>query len=299
MSPSIEQEIDRLYQLPLSEFTPARNALAKQPKVDRAAIGKLQKPSVPAWVINQLYWHRRGAYDAVLRASEQVRSAQAAMIEGRRADSAAAEAAHSAALKAATQHVRQLLSDAGEQASPATMTAVSETLQALPSSEPPGRLTRPLKPMGFEALTRLLAPGATKGSAATILPFASKAGAREAPRKAPGESPAEAARRERSDAKLREEAARREAQDRAREAKKLADALRDARTAERAAETAATRARAAAVAAKRAHHDLIRGVEEAENEVARLEKEAASKDRAVTEASVARQRLEARLKAID
>jgi hypothetical protein len=32
------------------------------------------------------------------------------------------------------------------------MTAVTETLEALPSSEPPGRLTRPLKPLGFEAL---------------------------------------------------------------------------------------------------------------------------------------------------
>ena len=50
----IEDEIARLYQLPLDEFTSARNALAKRAGSDAAGIRALTKPSVPAWAVNQL-----------------------------------------------------------------------------------------------------------------------------------------------------------------------------------------------------------------------------------------------------
>jgi hypothetical protein len=55
-------------------------------------------------------------------------------------------------LREANEKVRGILRDAGQAVTPATSTAVAETLEALPASEPPGRLTRPLKRMGFEAL---------------------------------------------------------------------------------------------------------------------------------------------------
>jgi hypothetical protein len=291
-------EIDRLYQLPLAEFTPARNELAKQSKANRAAVGKLQKPNLPAWAVNQLYWHRRPVHDALIDAAERVRAAQAAVMSGRRADVATAESAHADALKAATQQIRGLLTEAGETASPATMTAVSETLQALPSGEAPGRLTRPLKPMGFEALTRLLAPGATRASAATVLPFPPKTAKAGTSRNAPAETPADGARRQQAEAKRQAEAARREEQARARDAKKLEVELREARSAERAAEAAAARAATAALTAEREHQELVRRVDEAADKAERLKKEAASKERAATEASVARQRVEARLKAL-
>jgi hypothetical protein len=298
MSQGIEREIDALYQLPLAEFTPARNALAKESKDHRPTIAGLQKPSVPAWAVNQLYWQRRGTYDALIKAAEQVRAAQAAQMEGRRADTGGAETAHAAALKAAAREIRDVLSGAGETASPATMIAVTETLQALPSTEPPGRLIRPLKPLGFEALTRLLAPGPKKGTAAIVLPFQSKTGQPAVVPKAPAESSAEAARRERAEAKRLAEAAKREAQARARDAEKLESELREARSAERAAEAASVRARTAASAAERRHQDLLQRIEASENDVDRLKKEAAAKDRAATDASVARQRIEARLKAL-
>src|SRR3954451_19713893 len=54
-SKGLEQEIERLYQLPLEEFTPARNALAKG-STEAARIRALAKPPIGAWAVNQLYW---------------------------------------------------------------------------------------------------------------------------------------------------------------------------------------------------------------------------------------------------
>src|SRR5262245_28757408 len=154
----IDRDIDRLYQLPLSEFTAARDEMAKRPDVDRAVIKRLQKPNIAAWVVNQLYWRERETYEALIRAAEKLRASQAAALKGRPADVAGAEALHNSALKTATDRIRRLLSDAGEAASSQTMNAARDTLQALPSAESPGRLTRPLKPQGFEALAALLTP---------------------------------------------------------------------------------------------------------------------------------------------
>ena len=66
------------------------------------------------------------------------------------------EGAHKLALNAALDGVRAILEKSGDAGTPATLTAVAETLDALPGPEPPGRLTRPLKPRGFDALAGLL-----------------------------------------------------------------------------------------------------------------------------------------------
>jgi len=55
----VEDEIDALFKLPLGEFTPARNALAARLKkageqAEADAVKALPKPSVAAWVVNQL-----------------------------------------------------------------------------------------------------------------------------------------------------------------------------------------------------------------------------------------------------
>jgi hypothetical protein len=57
-------DVDALFKLPLDEFTSARNALAAQlKKVGKQAeaieVKALVKPSVSAWVVNQLYWQQR------------------------------------------------------------------------------------------------------------------------------------------------------------------------------------------------------------------------------------------------
>jgi hypothetical protein len=150
----LDEELDRLYQLPLTEFTAARNALAKQLRgADATQVRTLQKPSVPAWAVNQLYWKYRRFYDQVVKAADELRTAHRSLLAGKAVDLHPVETAHRDSVRAATEQVRQILTDAGESASAPNMIAVGETLDALPSGDdPPGRLIRPLKRMGFEAL---------------------------------------------------------------------------------------------------------------------------------------------------
>jgi hypothetical protein len=148
----MDAQIDQLYQLPLEEFTAARNALAKSAGADGAAIKALEKPNTAAWAVNQLYWKQRHIFHALQAAATRRKAAHVKQLTGKRSDLDTADTAHRDAMKAATRAIRELLQSIGDPASPATMVGVTETLQALPSDAPFGRLSRPLKPMGFEAL---------------------------------------------------------------------------------------------------------------------------------------------------
>ncbi len=158
-TPPDDSEIDRLYQLPLGEFTSARDALSKRSGADGPSIRKLQKPTTPAWAINQLYWKRRKVFDRLTTAGEGVRAAHARRLAGKPVDLERAELVHGAALKAAVDATQELLTAAGDPATSATTIAITETLQALPWPDTPGRLTRPLRPRGFAALAGLLPRG--------------------------------------------------------------------------------------------------------------------------------------------
>ncbi len=147
-----DDEINTLYRLPPGEFTAARNVLAKARGAAGAAIKTLEKPSLPAWGVNQIYWHDRSTFDALIKTSTAMRQAHVQVISGRSADVAGAEAAHTAAVKIAVSSARRLIEAAGEKVTPATIDAITETLQALPTDDAPGRLTKPLKPLSFSAL---------------------------------------------------------------------------------------------------------------------------------------------------
>ena len=149
---NLDAEIDKLYQLPLEEFTAARNALAKEAGRDGAAIKQLQKPPVPAWAVNQLYWDRRPAYDSLVDAAERMRKAHKAVIEGRRGDLRAAGREHDLALDAALKATVDLLKERGQTVTDASRHAILNTLRALPGEEPRGRLSQALAPGGFEML---------------------------------------------------------------------------------------------------------------------------------------------------
>jgi len=150
-------DVDRLFQAPLSEFTAKRNELLKTAAAaDKAAIRALQKPTVPAWAVNQLFWKRRKAFDRLLEAARKLRVEHGRQLSGKAAEVDAAEARHREALKTATDEIKSLLESAGEQVTPATLVAVAETLQGLPGRDDYGRLMRPLKPQGFEALAGLV-----------------------------------------------------------------------------------------------------------------------------------------------
>jgi len=146
----LDDQIDHLYQLPLDEFTAARNALAKDSGASE--VKKLEKPNLAAWTVNQLYWRERKAYDEVIKAAERMRAAYKQMLAGKTADVRGAEEIHAEALREAKQSARKILEDGGHPNADAVMMPVAETLDALPGEEPPGRLTKPLRRMGFNVL---------------------------------------------------------------------------------------------------------------------------------------------------
>lgn len=155
-----EEEIARLYRLPLDEFTGARNALAKQ--ASDTAIRSLVKPPLAAWAVNQVYWTRRPVYDALIDAAETLRAAHKAVLTGRTGDVRGAGQAHETKIEAATAAALSILSESGHPVTDATKHAIVTTLRALPAQEPPGRLGRTLQPGGFEMLAGLaIGRGAT------------------------------------------------------------------------------------------------------------------------------------------
>jgi hypothetical protein len=151
-SRTLDAEIDRLYQLPLDEFTAARNALAKQAGGEAGRVRALTKPSVPAWIVNQLYWRDRKIWDALVAAAENARKVNRAVLGGKSGDVRAANAVHDEAVDVAFKAALALVATSGHPATDATRQAIATTLRALPADEPPGRLTTPIQPIGFGAL---------------------------------------------------------------------------------------------------------------------------------------------------
>lgn len=256
-----DDEVAALYQLPLGEFTAARNALAKQLGPAGADVRTLEKPHAAAWAVNQLYWQRRTTYDALIRAANTMRQTHAQMLSGRKADVAKAEAEHRDAMRAAVQAIRELAQAAGESVSGATMEAVSETLQALPSDDMPGRLIRPLKPLGFGVLMTI--------------------GVQES--RGPGvqgsRGPATAAERA---------AAKREAAERGKRRKALEKALRVAQAVERDAEVALAEARKAVAKVERDYAAVRDRLQFLEKQRADTEEEARRRARVLQDAANAR-----------
>src|SRR5213075_3003139 len=82
----IDAEIDALFQLPLAEFTGARNALAKRLKdegrtLEAERVKALAKPPAPAWAVNQLYWQDPKPIERLLALGERVRKAQTGQLK--------------------------------------------------------------------------------------------------------------------------------------------------------------------------------------------------------------------------
>jgi len=162
----LDAAIDRLYQLPLDQFTTARNALAKEATSDAPNIRGLEKPSVAAWAVNQLYWKRRPVYDGLVRASEKLRAAHKAVLTGRSGDLRETGQAHESQIELATKATLEVLANEGQPVTDATKQSIVTTLRALPTDGAPGRLTRPLQPGGFEMLAGLsVAAGRAKPAA--------------------------------------------------------------------------------------------------------------------------------------
>jgi hypothetical protein len=150
-----------LYQLPLEEFTAARNALAKSLTGDEALhVRKLTKPTLVPWAVNQVFWKARPVYDRLVKAGRALREAQIGTLEGRRADVRRASDAHREAVAEAVRRATALADAAGAHPSPEELARTLEALSLAPDGAgPPGRLVAPLQPAGLEALAGLAAQG--------------------------------------------------------------------------------------------------------------------------------------------
>ena len=160
----IDSELDGLFGLPLSDFTRARNDLVKRLKAEQATeeaetVAALQKPTVPAWTINQLSRRDRGGVRALLEAGEELRAAQQRLIRGEDAGGALREAAtrERRAVERLTERARAVLDDAGRSATAAVLDRIGTTLRAAAVTDEGrallelGRLTAEREPPGFDA----------------------------------------------------------------------------------------------------------------------------------------------------
>jgi membrane protein involved in colicin uptake len=167
----VDAEIDRLYDLPLDEFTAARNELAKRLTKEGDAesaerVRTLVKPSVPAWTINQLARRNPEAVRTLLNVGARLRAAQERSLRGEPAadELRGAQAEEREAVRKLTQQAGALLRDAGRPATAATLDRVSSTLRAAALAEPgrtllrDGRLDDEVEVSGFDAFSELQVP---------------------------------------------------------------------------------------------------------------------------------------------
>src|ERR1051325_6783417 len=84
---SLERQIDDLFHLPRAECARARNALRKTVRgADATRVRTLEKPTVVAWAVNQVYWRAREIYDRLMKEGYRVRKSQIAALAGKAAD---------------------------------------------------------------------------------------------------------------------------------------------------------------------------------------------------------------------
>ena len=262
-----------LYGLPLEEFTPARDALAKELKAagrkeEAAEVKALRKPSLAAWALNRASRDHGDAIERLRAAGNDLRDAQEEALAGdavrlRDAGRALAEEVDRVAALAA-----DALRAAGRPASAAQQEKVVSTLRTAGVDDEAGdALTRgvlvdDLERSGFSLLgagSGTAAPARTttktssaetagEGQGTKTLPGAARQPKRPKPSKEALEA-VEAARRElrRCDAEadLANTRARRRAERAETAAKRAAESLREAEAARAEAEDAAGEAEAA------------------------------------------------------
>jgi hypothetical protein len=255
-------DADDLYGLPLEQFVPERNALARALRAndrreEAVDVLGLRKPSVAAWAVNQLVRTQRRALSDLFKAGDSLREAQADVLAGRGDGQGlrAAAGRERAAVDELVSAARSVLTSMGNQPGTAIIDRVADTLHAAALDDDArrivgeGRLERELRRVGL---------GDHEGGSTSPL--------KRAGRKRTAEERAAAQRAElaraaaRKAARAAESEARRLAE-RARRALHVAEERRERaaqalRTADRALETARAEADDAADAHRRAREEL-------------------------------------------
>ncbi len=121
---------DELYGLAQEDFTPARDAKARELKADQelsASVKKLKKPSVAAWVVNLFVRRERDQVEQVIEVGTALRDAQQGM-DG--AELRALTRQRRQLTSAVTQQARALAKDEGVKVTQAVADQVEATLTA-------------------------------------------------------------------------------------------------------------------------------------------------------------------------
>jgi len=158
-----ESELDQIYAAPLEGFVKLRNELAGRLRKEgddatATRIAALKKPSVSAWVVNQLAKAAELDLHRLIKAGETMEQAQRDAISGEKsggfADARREEAAAITRLRTAAQNVLP-------SAAAATLDRIANTLRAGSATSEgrklikQGRLTEDLEPPGFDAFSGL------------------------------------------------------------------------------------------------------------------------------------------------
>ncbi len=168
------QEVERLYGLPLDEFTRERNEAAsrlrKEGDADGAAkLKQLEKPTVAAWAVNQLARRHPDQVREALAAGREVRKAHRAALGGRGGEALAeASRRERETVSRLVASAGAVLEEAGRKASEQTLDKIRATLHAATLDLEAGKaleagtLTGELEPSGFGPLLSAVPSGGVR-----------------------------------------------------------------------------------------------------------------------------------------
>ena len=158
-----EEDVDRLYGLPLGEFTRERDALVRRLRSEgrrEAAdeVASLTKPVLAAWVVNQLARQRRADVRALVDAADAIRAGRPE-----------ADDRFRAAVDELVRAARELLVAEGRRPTDAVVRDIATTLRAVSAAQPEllvsGRLTQPVETTGFEVMAGAVPPARRRAHA--------------------------------------------------------------------------------------------------------------------------------------
>jgi DNA repair exonuclease SbcCD ATPase subunit len=158
MTDQLLEIADEIYGLSQDEFTPARDAKARELKADKelaAAVKKLKKPSVAAWVVNLFVRRETEQVEQLIAVGNALREAQEGMDA---AELRTLTRQRRQLTSAMTQRARTLAHDEGVKVTPAVADQVEGTLTAAmvdpecAKAVRSGLLTAALKSTGVDAV---------------------------------------------------------------------------------------------------------------------------------------------------
>jgi hypothetical protein len=252
MSSAYDAAVSSLYQGAHESFVAERQRLSAElkasgDKLTAARVGKLSRPPISAWAVNQLWWHTREAFVEMFATAERLRGGDLT-----------ARGEHRQAMAKLSAHARTLLSAGGHAVSEATVRRIEMTLAGLAAAgsfdpEPAGALTKDRDPPGFAAFG-----GASSGGSAE-----------PATAKTPAESPKTSARDEAAEAKRAHAEAERARQEAEAERKRAAEARAKRQAARRTLELKVREATSELTERQREQERAAKALAAAESEVER------------------------------